>query len=144
MSEKRQPVTEPVFTWRDDLGTGIPLIDEQHRLIISEVNNLVETVTKKQSPKEVEAVFHYLMKYATEHFQTEEKYMLEYGYPGFQEHHAIHMSFVAEFETMRETIRVKYTPFMVLQVAARIRMELMKHIETADFPMAKFLREKTR
>jgi hemerythrin-like metal-binding protein len=132
------------FTWRDDLETGIPLIDEQHRLIISEINGLVETVTLKKSPPDVEAVFHYLTKYATEHFQTEETYMLQYAYPKLQEHHAIHQGFMSEFDVMLRAVRASYSPIIVVQVAARIRMELMKHIETVDLPMAVFLRAKVQ
>lgn len=66
-----------VFPWNKNFEIGIEVIDEQHKMLISLLNELASTITR-DNPIEINHVFSELAKYAEYHFQMEEAIWVDY------------------------------------------------------------------
>jgi len=93
-----------IIIWNDKYLTGIEIIDSQHKNIFKCVNNLFDAIEKLEIKEELLEKIRCIDFYTTEHFDTEEKYMLELNYPGYLEHKKTH----EEFKKVYEEIRYNY------------------------------------
>jgi hemerythrin len=79
------------IVWNEDNKLGIPIIDEQHRCLISTINSLhffihnrIEDITSK-------AILIMLQQYTNIHFKTEELLLEKAGYTDLQKHIDLHI-----------------------------------------------------
>lgn len=88
--------------WNDEkFGLGIEEIDNQHKNLVEIINTLSDSVDAGESDKVLRKTFNALLEYSKEHFSTEEKYMLRFGFEGYEKHLEEHRYFsvrVFEFE----------------------------------------------
>lgn len=68
------------LTWSDALLTGVPEIDEQHKILVHTLNEASEKLGHGAGLDDYEAITCQLLSYALYHFDTEEALMQEYGY----------------------------------------------------------------
>ncbi len=90
--------------WKDDLSVGIDWIDRQHQELFKRINSFLEGMQKGKGKEELEELMDFLANYVQEHFQTEERYMQKYNYPGLSEHKKQHQSFIQEVENLKRKI----------------------------------------
>jgi hemerythrin len=81
------------LVWTDDLNTGIPVIDGQHRQIVSYINHLHDARATNDR-KAIGDVINDLIDYTLSHFSFEEELMVEAGYPFAGPHKRVHDVFV--------------------------------------------------
>lgn len=121
-----------VITWSDDLSVGIQVIDTDHRLLISLVNQLNEAVADEQGHDTVGSVLNALCDYTAYHFGREEMLMEACGYADLEAHKAVH----AELRERVSEIRNLYAdnPGMVLgeDLMAFLNSWLQEHIRDRD------------
>jgi hemerythrin len=86
--------------WSDQLSVKVKEIDAQHKQFIEILNKLHDGIFDIEIQKEV---INELVEYATVHFETEEKYMIQFKFSGYEEHKKEHE------ELTRETINIKNT-----------------------------------
>jgi adenylate cyclase len=79
--------------WDDKYLIGIDAIDIQHREIVSLIGKLYEAVTNGGDRTEISALIHTLNERVREHFEFEEKLMLEHRYPFATDHIAQHNAY---------------------------------------------------
>jgi hemerythrin len=84
----------PLMTWNDDLSVKVKEIDDQHKKLIGLVNNLHDAMKSGQGKLVLEPTLQELASYTVYHFQTEEKYMQKFNYPGYLAHKMKHDAFV--------------------------------------------------
>ncbi len=92
-------------TWTEDLSVGVAEIDAQHQQFIASINKLQEVISQK-SRENIETLFADLEYYSNVHFETEEKYMVRFGFPGYEEHRSEHVHFrniVLNFKRMYDS-----------------------------------------
>jgi hypothetical protein len=64
------------FTWNEDaMGTGVPLIDAQHRELIARYNRFHDALLEGQGREHLLHVLEFLIAYANIHFPQEEALM---------------------------------------------------------------------
>jgi hemerythrin len=80
------------FFTMENLKTGNPLVDEQHRQLISIVNDLL-CACRQQRAEQFESGLAFLRYYTAKHFFDEEVLQIQYGYPGYAVHRACHDEF---------------------------------------------------
>ena len=92
-----------VFPWNKNFETGIPLIDEQHKQLVSLLNKLATSLVRGNSI-EINGVFDNLTKYAEFHFESEEEIWAEYfGSDSWLSSHQIsHSSFLPKVMALKE------------------------------------------
>lgn len=81
------------FIWSDKLSLGVDVMDDEHKILIQKINNLVinlEKQTISKDKKSLLAAFTDLANYTVEHFSHEEKFMETMNYPQLNSHKKIH------------------------------------------------------
>jgi hemerythrin len=100
--------TSAPLVWNDSLMTGVPDIDEQHRILVHSLTEARAKLADETSPDVLEAITQDLLAYALYHFETEEALMHETGYTAAagadaRQHLAEHRDFSAQVVAMRST-----------------------------------------
>ncbi len=82
-----------MIEWSDKYSVNVSIIDKEHKDFIDIVNKVDVTKRHNYSQKEVEDLLGELVKFAKEHFQTEETYMSIFQYPDYLLHYNEHLNF---------------------------------------------------
>jgi hemerythrin len=110
-----------LVTWSSTFACGIKLIDDQHKALVSLVNDLFNHVTgnEKQEQDYFNQVNKEAVDYIKIHFATEEKLMIATKFPGFAEHKKAHQGFVvkvleniADYQAGRRFTLFSFTKFL--------------------------------
>jgi len=67
-----------IFPWDDNFGTGIEIIDEQHKKLVMLVNKLAMKIATDSGELTINQVLDELTDYTIYHFDSEEKIWLQY------------------------------------------------------------------
>ncbi|MDR1506776.1 MAG: hemerythrin family protein [Treponema sp.] len=94
---ERSPASLPDTEFRCSLPAigrqlGNPLIDEQHRQLMTIVNDLLDACRQSRI-EQLEHVLAFLRYYTAKHFFDEEVLQIQYGYPGYANHRIYHEEF---------------------------------------------------
>ena len=84
------------FEWTDELSVGMREIDEQHKKLISIINQLHGAMLANRGRELQKEIIYQMVDYAVNHFALEEKLMLSSNFPGYQAHQLEHWQFAAE------------------------------------------------
>ncbi|QGY38625.1 bacteriohemerythrin [Pseudodesulfovibrio cashew] len=76
--------------WTDDLSVGLPEIDEQHKALFALANDLVAGIERGEGQTVLRDILTRLREYCFFHFDEEETYMQDIGYPKARAHAAEH------------------------------------------------------
>ena len=90
----------PLFVqWNDRNDTGIELIDEQHKGIVSIINTFFYMTSHGKSNHMLySCISDTLKNYSRIHFITEEAFLAESGYKDLENHKKLHRRLVIEME----------------------------------------------
>jgi len=100
---------EPIV-WNDRFLIGIERIDDQHKVLVSTLNEANASLAVRFTGEALEQITHSLLSYALYHFETEESLMQRYDYAGLaaadaEEHHMEHRGFSRQVVALRDGIR---------------------------------------
>lgn len=101
--------------WDNKYELGIPIIDEQHRAIISTINTLHHFIMNKKERDVLDSTLIILGEYTKFHFLTEEYIMQEEGYPELGEHKKLHAQLAMETNRVSSKIKFKQDPSELLK-----------------------------
>ena len=129
--------------WDDSLSIGIELIDEQHKMLIQKLWDLLNAVEKKQGEMEITKTLDFMVDYTDFHFSSEEKHMAEQSYPGLENQQKLHEGFK---KTLQEIV-TEYredgpTRELTDSVNTLLVNWLVNHIKGVDMKFAEFLNSK--
>ncbi len=128
--------------WEDELSTGVGMIDNQHKNLITRIQKLSRAIQHNKVGMEVLNLIKFLEDYSRSHFTTEEKYMKKYNYPEIVFHVKQHRQFM---KTLNE-LKKLYTgnARVDLETAKHMQYELWKyfkeHVSVVDAVLANFLK----
>jgi hemerythrin len=83
--------------WNEDLDVGVESMNDEHKIILSLMNNLFEIYSRDPRCEEFEKVFLELNEYTHKHFSDEESLMHEMGYSGLYTHKILHEKILEMF-----------------------------------------------
>jgi hemerythrin len=115
--------------WTDDLTTGIQVIDDQHKRIITFINEL-DHASQTGSPDEVQHVLEGLLDYTITHFEFEEELQEKAGYPFLKAHKRVHEIFMKRVAAFRE--RANNGEDVVPELLSMLKVWLASHIKGDD------------
>lgn len=129
------------LAWSHVLSVGNDEIDDDHHKLVDLFNMLNHSVAAGDNPEYLVAVLEELINCTVWHFSHEERLMVKYAYPGYEEHKAVHRELI---ESVRD-LQNKY-----LNSGERIAEKdleflerwLTEHILTADMRLGTFLADK--
>ncbi|MGB0713597.1 MAG: bacteriohemerythrin [Gammaproteobacteria bacterium] len=131
----------PFMPWSDDLVTGLPKIDEQHRWLVDQTNELHDAIfTGSPDRDEVGRLLNGLVEYTFNHFVLEEELFQRLGYEESADHLKEHNGFIREVSAMLEL----HEDGGDVTVAALefLKQWLRHHIVVVDMAYVPFMKEK--
>ena len=131
-----------IAIWSSRFETGIPVIDAQHKTLFEAVNKLADSFKAGTAPTQVKASLDFLVKYTVEHFQPEEKFMKEMGYPKLTSHMADHAQLVAKAQALQAKL-AEGKPVTV-EVTTFLADWLKHHINEVDMGYVEFAKAANR
>ena len=130
--------------WDEKLSVGIREIDDQHKELIKMINRLDEAVADGSWTKKVVTLSDVLLEmvaYLDYHFSTEEKYMIEYDYPDYDDHRDAHLTFVRDVTDFTEAFRNGKKGLSV-EILDYLKEWYLSHITSVDAKYGSYLRDR--
>jgi hemerythrin len=134
----RREICQDFIAWREDFGVGFPLIDGDHKKLLSLINNLLATQQCETGTALERQALDELLDYTEYHFKREEDLMTRYGYPDFAEHKAQHDRMRAQVQAHLKRYEEKGRVALP-QLANHLKLWLLQHIAGTDRRLAPFL-----
>jgi hemerythrin len=88
--------------WQDAFSVGNEELDGQHRQMLDLLNRIYDSIELEQTRQPVAVFLEESDRFATIHFETEERLMAECGYPGLEEHRKAHGAYRALVAQIRQ------------------------------------------
>lgn len=120
-----------IIKWSDDYSVGVKQIDDQHKKLVELINRLFDAMSLGKGREVMASVFEELRKYTTNHFYTEEKLMVVYGYSEYENHKKKHedlLNQVNELKSKFDNGDMRIT----LEVIDFLKAWLINHIQKED------------
>jgi hemerythrin len=126
--------------WTDALSVNVKIIDAEHKRLVAMINELHEALVNRKGKSQQQKIVHDMVDYAASHFTTEEKYMRQYSFPGFEGHKKEHELFTEKALDLKE--RGEKTGFVLtLEILNFLRDWLKNHILKTDKKYSQFFNE---
>ena len=120
--------------WGENFSVGVRDLDAQHKQIVIMVNTLIEMRDTKVGSEIISDTLTKMTKYAGDHFEREEQYMLDYDYPEYPIQKKQHQEFKRKtvdfcMETMlhKTTVPTEIFTYLKLWWTNHILQEDMKY-----------------
>jgi len=98
------------IVWKPEYDLGIPIIDEQHRGIVTIINSLYYGTQNSYIKNILSPTIGMLRSYADIHFQTEEHFLETIDYPGAAEHRLLHREYTSRLAGIERESSVDKDP----------------------------------
>ncbi|MGC4001139.1 MAG: hemerythrin domain-containing protein [Anaeromyxobacter sp.] len=127
----------PPLEWDEAYSLGIEEIDAQHRTLIRRLRRLGEAIGAER-PVETGKELRYLRQLVCEHFEDEERWMEEAGYPGCAEHERSHRAAEALLDQARRLLAETGLSLRFVSVVEEAARWLDEHLRTDDLKLGRF------
>ena len=119
--------------WDENIMTGVPAIDVQHKELIRAFNDFADALEKNQGATAVKKLLIYLKFYAEWHFEREEKCADEYNCPIAQTNKQAHQKFFEIFNELHLKYRQSEDPEEIAyQVHEKLTEWIVNHVMKVD------------
>lgn len=120
--------------WDESFSVGVKILDNQHKKLIGILNTVIEHSDADVRSKEVAEILTEMTRYASHHFETEEKYLEKLGDEELDNHRKEHQYFLKETaEFCFETMNNKQT--LTKEVLVFLRRWFLDHILKSDMKL---------
>ena len=130
-----------LLTWQDKYSVGIRQIDDQHKQLISMINELNDAMLAGKGKDVLMTVLNKLASYCVSHFSVEEKLFDTHVYPETADHKDKHQKMTAkvtaligEVQSGKSTVSIEVMNFL--------KNWLDKHIMETDKKYGSYLNSK--
>ncbi len=132
----------PAATWNSQLETGIDLIDAQHKALFEAINQFAVAVEGGRTEQGIAESLDFLATYTLDHFEAEERFMENMGFPGLAPHRAEHQRLLIRVRVLQGRL-AQHIP-VAREVAALLAGWLKHHISEMDMAYVAFTKERAR
>jgi hemerythrin len=127
-----------LIEWSPNLSVGVDEMDQQHRKLISLVNQFHDALKAGKGDDASKGILVQLVQYTHTHFAAEEQLQARYGYPEFAAHKKLHAELLAQVNQMVDKIKAGKMVSAV-SIANFLKDWLTKHILGADKLYGQFI-----
>jgi len=129
------------ITWNSHYSVDLPEIDAQHKKLIVLANQLYDAMRAGKGLEVLDPVLTELVDYTAYHFESEERLLLQHGYPEHEEHKEQHDSLAEKARQFRDDF-AQGQGSRAMDVMLFLSNWLNVHILEVDKRYAAFLRDK--
>ncbi|MFH0998828.1 MAG: bacteriohemerythrin [Pseudomonadota bacterium] len=129
------------FEWKDEYSVGIAKIDSQHKVLVSFLNELYDSMKAGKGKDTLDTVLKSLVDYTKTHFATEESLLKLYKYPDYEAHKQKHDKLAVHVLELKQ----KFDSGQIsnpIQITNFLKDWLGKHIMGTDQLYGPFLNAK--
>ncbi|MBU1320561.1 MAG: bacteriohemerythrin [candidate division Zixibacteria bacterium] len=94
--------TRTFVKWHDRYGVGNLDLDNDHKAIISIINDLYTAIQMKTDRSEIRRILDRLLEYILSHFEREERLMEEARFPESERHRHLHRCLARKTQELRD------------------------------------------
>ena len=128
------------LSWSDNLSVEVDEIDDDHRRLVDLYNQFAHAVAEGESPDYLEAMLEELISCTAWHFKHEERLMLKYEYPGFEDHKKEHTELIEGVDELRQKFLGAGKQASDEDVGY-LESWLIEHILVTDMPLGAYIAE---
>lgn len=132
------PSPVEAFPWKDCYSTEIPVIDGQHKLLLSYINKLHTGMQIGCDKTLLYEILDDLTGYAFTHFATEEMYFTRTAYPLTARHIDEHQQFRKTVTQLRDAV-LDGKAFIDIALLEYLKAWLVEHIQRMDAGFAPYV-----
>jgi hemerythrin len=122
----------PLMTWTEKLSVGVAVLDEDHKRLVSMLNELYEAMQAGHGRDTLGRILAGLVQYTKVHFAREEKFFAQTGYPAVAAHKAEHDALTAQVMDVQRKYAAGSTATLSLDVMHFLKNWLVTHIQGSD------------
>lgn len=122
----------PLVTWNDKLSVGVQSIDDQHKKLVSLLNQLHDGMMSGKGKDILGGVLKGLIDYTVVHFRYEEELFARTGYPDAEAHKKHHAELVRKVQEVQRKYDVDGPKALTIPVMNFLKDWLANHIQGAD------------
>ena len=132
----------PLIPWENKFELGISEIDEQHKKMLSIINQLDDMFEgiKSNDQVEIDKVIKEMAEYALYHFTTEEKYFNLFDYEKKEEHIAIHDQYRTKISEWQEKYNETKDSKIFFEISNFLHDWWVWHINNTDRDYIPFMK----
>jgi len=104
-----------LIVWKPEYELGIPIVDEQHRGIVSTINSLFFGMQNKQGEGLLRPIIGMVKEYTIIHFNTEENFLRQCNFPELKHHQALHSELTQMLEKIGKESLWEGDPYKFLE-----------------------------
>jgi hemerythrin len=120
------------MTWNEKMSVGVGVIDEDHKKLVSLVNELYEGITAGHGKETLGKVLDGLVSYTKMHFAREEHYFVKTGYPGAAAHKKEHDELTRQVTDLQARYKSGQISTLSLELMTFLKNWLINHIQGTD------------
>ena len=134
-------MTDTPFKWDDSFLIGIEELDQEHKVLINDINKLHEELARHDEKSEIEKRLGDIYARLQAHFALEERVMKEHGYEFFDEHKREHEKLLDGYtEYMMQILNDAVVSFSN-PIEDALRDWVLNHIVNSDKKMSLMVQE---
>lgn len=127
-----------LFSWNNIYLTNIKECDDQHKKLITLINELHEKMKDGNGEESLERILSELLDYTAYHFLTEESLFDAYGYPETDIHKKEHADLTSKTKDFYDRF-TKGEKFISIQLSTFLKNWFIDHTLTSDKKYGQFL-----
>ncbi len=117
--------------WKKSFSVGIEEIDNQHKQLVKIINELYGKLSHNPSSVTLADIHKELKDYYNHHFETEEKYMLKFGFEHYKDHKSEHDSFRIQLNDLINNQSINIDK-QIIEILNFLKDWLLNHIMDTD------------
>jgi hemerythrin len=126
------------FEWIDSYSVGLPAVDEDHKVLVSMVNDVITAVSEHRRSDVMIDTLSRLLEYTSYHFDREEAVMDEHDFPWLEQHRDLHNNLIRK--VLRFLMRYRMGDLDPLELGEFLIEWLTSHILEEDMKLGQHLR----
>jgi hemerythrin-like metal-binding protein len=127
-----------LLTWQDKYSVGIRQIDDQHKQLITMINDLNDAMLAGKGKEVLMQVLNKLATYCVSHFAVEEKLFDTHAYPETADHKEKHHKMTAKVKALMGEVQSGKSTISI-EVMNFLKNWLDKHIMETDMKYSPYL-----
>jgi hemerythrin len=132
----------PLMAWSERMSVGVATLDEDHKKLVSLLNELFDGVQAGQGQEAVGKILDRLIAYTVEHFKREEQFFQQTCYPDAAAHRVEHGNLCKQVLDIQQKYKTGVTATLSLEVMNFLKTWLINHIQGSDKKYGPFLNSK--
>lgn len=126
--------------WTKDLSVGVKQFNDDHKQLVQYVNELHSGIVSNLGISQMSYIMDGLISYTVRHFKNEEKYMVKFSYPGYEDHKKAHDILIAKVQQYKNRLDDGETSFS-LELMGFLKKWLVEHIQISDMKYKEFFKQ---